>query len=215
MLTSRDYSSTNVLDRFSVWFYCVHIIFIFSDASFTFISTIHLNNSSQTILSPRTFYLSYCIKDALLPQRLMDKLYVIVNYIEMARVTGVTLDYLNSRGQQIKVMSMLLRKCRLKGDLVIPTPKRQQGGADATFEGATVLEPKKGFYRDPIATLDFASLYPSIMQAHNLCYSTLLMPSQVKELDESQYTKTPNGHCFVNQVSCFFTAYSFAPRVLL
>jgi len=141
----------------------------------------------------------YCIKDALLPQRLMDKLYCIVNYIEMARVTGVPLDYLNSRGQQIKVVSMLLRKCRKKGDLIIPTPKRGQNAGDSSFEGATVLEPKKGFYKDPIATLDFASLYPSIMQAHNLCYSTLLTHAQTKNLDESQYTKTPNGHYFVNQ----------------
>ncbi len=31
-----------------------------------------------------------------------------------------------------------------------------------------------GYYRNPVATLDFASLYPSIMMAHNLCYSTLL-----------------------------------------
>ena len=42
------------------------------------------------------------------------------------------------------------------------------------FEGAIVIEPKKGFYQQPIATLDFASLYPSIMMAHNLCYTTLL-----------------------------------------
>ena len=53
----------------------------------------------------------------------------------------------NSRGQQIKVVSMLLRKCRKKGDLVIPTPKRQQNAGDASFEGATVLEPIKGFYK--------------------------------------------------------------------
>ena len=33
-----------------------------------------------------------------------------------------------------------------------------------------------GYYREPVATLDFASLYPSIMMAHNLCYSTLLPP---------------------------------------
>ena len=42
---------------------------------------------------------------------------------------------------------MLLRKCRKKGDLVIPTPKRQQNAGDASFEGATVLEPIKGFYK--------------------------------------------------------------------
>lgn len=42
------------------------------------------------------------------------------------------------------------------------------------YEGATVLEPIAGYYKSPVATLDFASLYPSIMMAHNLCYSTLL-----------------------------------------
>ncbi len=42
------------------------------------------------------------------------------------------------------------------------------------YEGATVLDAKQGYYREPVATLDFASLYPSIMMAHNLCYSTLL-----------------------------------------
>ena len=45
---------------------------------------------------------------------------------------------------------------------------------DDEFVGATVIEPERGYYNKPIATLDFASLYPSIMQAHNLCYTTLL-----------------------------------------
>ena len=34
-----------------------------------------------------------------------------------------------------------------------------------SYEGATVLDPMTAFYDEPIATLDFASLYPSIMQA--------------------------------------------------
>ena len=42
------------------------------------------------------------------------------------------------------------------------------------YEGATVLDAKQGYYTTPVATLDFASLYPSIMMAHNLCYSTML-----------------------------------------
>lgn len=57
-------------------------------------------------------------------------------------------------------------------DLVIPVQKVNMTGEK--FEGAIVIEPKKGFYQEPIATLDFASLYPSIMMAHNLCYTTLL-----------------------------------------
>ena len=112
---------------------------------------------------------TYCLKDALLPQLLMDKLSVLVNYIEMARVTGVPMSFLISRGQQIKVYSMILRKCRREA-LLVPTLKKSGavGGAgdnDVGYEGATVLDPIKDYYQVPIATLDFASLYPSIMQA--------------------------------------------------
>jgi DNA polymerase delta subunit 1 len=64
----------------------------------------------------------YCLKDALLPLRLLDKLMCIFNYMEMARVTGVPLHYLLTRGQQIKVVSQLLRKvmCNVT-DLISPS----------------------------------------------------------------------------------------------
>jgi len=35
----------------------------------------------------------------------------VINYTEMARVTGVPFSYLITRGQQIKVMSQIYRKC--------------------------------------------------------------------------------------------------------
>jgi DNA polymerase delta subunit 1 len=135
------------------------------------------------------------LKDALLPQKLMDKLSVMVNYIEMARVTGVPLSYLLARGQQIKVFSMLLRKCKLTGLLIQTLAK--SGGDDVTYEGATVIEPKKAYYEMPIATLDFASLYPSIMQAYNLCYSTLVAKDDVAKLPPGSYQQTPSGDYFV------------------
>ena len=40
----------------------------------------------------------------------------------------------------------------------------------------TVPVAARSYYESPIATLDFSSLYPSIMMAHNLCYTTLLPP---------------------------------------
>lgn len=45
-------------------------------------------------------------QDAYLPQRLLDKLMFIFNYVEMARVTGVPISFLLSRGQSIKVTVM-------------------------------------------------------------------------------------------------------------
>jgi DNA polymerase delta subunit 1 len=66
----------------------------------------------------------YCLKDAYLPQRLMDKLMCFINYTEMARVTGVPFNYLISRGQQIKVVSQLFRKAQAEG-YVVPALKSE------------------------------------------------------------------------------------------
>ncbi|PUZ44005.1 hypothetical protein GQ55_8G053400 [Panicum hallii var. hallii] len=139
----------------------------------------------------------YCLKDAYLPQRLLDKLMYIYNYVEMARVTGVPISFLLSRGQSIKVLSQLLRKAKQK-NLVIPNIKGQGSGQD-TFEGATVLEASAGFYEKPIATLDFASLYPSIMMAYNLCYCTLVPAEDARKLNlpPESLNKTPSGEIFV------------------
>lgn len=41
----------------------------------------------------------YCLKDAYLPLRLMEKLMCLFNLTEMARVTGVPISYLFTRGQ--------------------------------------------------------------------------------------------------------------------
>ena len=61
-------------------------------------------------------------------------------------------------------------------------PAHESAPSTDQFEGATVIEPKRGYYKDPIATLDFSSLYPSIMIAHNLCYTTLLRPNMKDRL---------------------------------
>ncbi|XP_030921708.1 DNA polymerase delta catalytic subunit, partial [Geospiza fortis] len=80
----------------------------------------------------------------------------------------------------------------MQEDLLLPVVK-SEGGED--FEGATVIEPLKGYYDVPIATLDFSSLYPSIMIAHNLCYTTLLPPGgpQKHGLGPEDFIRTPTG----------------------
>lgn len=138
----------------------------------------------------------YCLKDSYLPLRLLDKLMCIINYMEMSRVTGVSLLSLLTRGQQIKVVSQLLRKAQEK-NYVMPT--YGVGSQEDQYEGATVIEPIKGYYKVPITTLDFSSLYPSIMIAHNLCYTTLLQGNFRERLvlTPDQFSRTPANHFFV------------------
>ena len=129
----------------------------------------------------------YCIQDTVLPHKLMAKLCQIQNQIEMAKACWVPLAFLSERGQQIKVFSQMAYKAR-ELNFIIPTiraPKFPTG--DDGYQGATVLEAQTGAYYSPITALDFASLYPSIMCAHNLCYSTMVMDPRYDNLPGVEY----------------------------
>jgi DNA polymerase delta subunit 1 len=130
----------------------------------------------------------YCLKDTELPHYLMAKLCQIQNVVEMAKACWVPLAFLSERGQQIKVFSQMAKKAR-ELNFIIPTirvPKVPTGDDDG-YQGATVLEAQTGAYYGPITALDFASLYPSIMCAHNLCYSTLVMDAKYDNLPGVEY----------------------------
>ena len=127
----------------------------------------------------------YCIKDTLLPHRLLSKLSILVNLLEMAKATWVPLCYLVERGQQIKVFSLLTKKAREMG-FMVPTISWGQYSAEG-YEGATVLDAQKGAYYRPITALDFEGLYPSIMMAHNLCYSSMVMDSKYENIPGVTY----------------------------
>jgi DNA polymerase delta subunit 1 len=127
---------------------------------------------------------AYCLKDTELPLKLMKKLCTIENLIEMAKATWVPLSFLSERGQQIKVFSQMARKAR---ELEFMIPTIQVNPESSEYQGATVLEAQTGAYYGPITALDFEALYPSIMCAHNLCYSTLVMDPKYDNLPGIEY----------------------------
>ena len=102
----------------------------------------------------------------------------------MAKATWVPINWLIERGQQIKVFSQITKKARELGFLIpsYPDVPHNQG-----YEGATVLEPHRGVHWNPVTALDFKSLYPSIMRAHNFCYSTLVMDNQYANIPGIEY----------------------------
>lgn len=127
----------------------------------------------------------YCIQDTLLPQLLVDKLHILQNQISMSNVTYVPIKYLIERGQSIKAFSQILRETRKAGYLV-PVIERNQN--EGSFEGATVLAPDTGAYFSPVTVCDFASLYPSIIRAHNLCFSTIVLNEEYDNLPDTEYS---------------------------
>ena len=52
-----------------------------------------------------------------------------------------------------------------------------------------VKEPPKNFFYSPVVVLDFQSLYPSIIIAYNICYSTCLGKLSDQDFDSLQNTE--------------------------
>lgn len=126
----------------------------------------------------------YCIQDTVLVVELIKQLKIITNLVEMAKVTRVPISWLITRGQQIKVFAQIAYSCSKK-NVCVPFFSKKKVDTDK-FVGATVLTANKGAYMtQAVAGLDFASLYPSIMIAHTLCYSTYVS-------NEPRYAKYKN-----------------------
>ena len=115
----------------------------------------------------------YCIQDCDLVLTLLAKLDVLTNSCGMADVCKVPLEYIfANRGQGIRIYSAVLYEAS-KQDQIIQTQECAEG--DISYEGAIVIEPKIGMYlNNPIAVLDYNSLYPSNMIAYNLSPDTLV-----------------------------------------
>jgi len=109
----------------------------------------------------------YCIRDCDVVLELVNKLALVYNLFQMAHVTFTRIQDLIWRGQQEKSMNLLVYYSHQMG-FVLPEAVK----VNRSYEGATVLDPVVGFYEDPVAVCDFASLYPSMMIDSNLCYST-------------------------------------------
>ena len=129
----------------------------------------------------REFLAQYCVKDAWLPCQIIVRRCKLVNALQMSQVTGVPLTDILHRGQQIRTLTLMLQfvKARCRKDpehprWYLPDESGKKPPPIDGFEGAVVIRPLPGFYQTPVVTLDFASLYPSIMRAYNMCFSTLV-----------------------------------------
>jgi len=118
----------------------------------------------------RSIIAKYCIQDCNLVHYLFNKSDILTGFIEMSKICSVPINFLVMRGQGIKLTSFIAKKCREKRTLM---PVIEKGNMDDGYEGAIVLEPKCDLYLDnPVACVDYASLYPSSMISENLSHDS-------------------------------------------
>lgn len=123
-----------------------------------------------TCLREMTKVMAYCVEDSNLVIDLFEKLNIWISLIEMSNIVGVTPMELFTSGQQVRCLSLLYNLAHMLEYII---DRREM--ESVSFNGGFVFEPVPGLY-DNVICLDFASLYPSIMQAYNICYTTLVSP---------------------------------------
>jgi DNA polymerase elongation subunit (family B) len=158
------------------------------------VSYMEINRRFRGSSVDRKVIVDYCMKDSVLPYLISQSKLYLTRYIEMARVTGTIIEWLVHKGQAIKASQQIRRMARKEGFVI---PYQKSVVADEQFKGAVVIEPQRGFYSNPVSTLDFNSLYPSIMIAHNLSYETFVGPTVLGGVSDSLYKTSPCGHSFV------------------
>ena len=142
----------------------------------------------------RAIIAKYCLQDCILVIKLLEKLQVINNNIGMSNVCHVPLSYIFTRGQGIKIFSLVAKKCRELNHLMpklkyIEKKKDSEGGDDEVvgYEGATVFPPITGVHYEPIPVLDYASLYPRSMIYKNISHECIVLEPKYDNLADYNY----------------------------
>jgi DNA polymerase elongation subunit (family B) len=122
----------------------------------------------------------YCVQDTWVTLLLFEKLLIWFDLIESATTNGVPIFYLYTKGQQIKMYSQMLKYCYHNNIVIQSKVLEPKEGEE--FSGAYVSDPVPGVY-SMILPFDFASLYPSIIIAHNIDYSKLVTDDRIPDSD--------------------------------
>ncbi|MCK9282607.1 MAG: DNA-directed DNA polymerase, partial [Melioribacteraceae bacterium] len=152
---------------------------------------IWLNGSDEDLRR----FIAYSRRDAIIALELLTTLKLMEKYVEMSKASGSLLQDIVNGGQSGMIENLLMRRFRKYDRVVSSKPDSEL--ADERFEnaselkGGAVLVPEKGLVEDVII-LDYKSLYPTLMMAYNLCYSTVLNKENISNSEE--IIKAPFGN---------------------
>lgn len=116
--------------------------------------------------------------DAHLALKLMFKLNVIPLTRQLTELCGNRWNRSLATARAERIEYLLLHEFYAqKPKFVLPDKvffEQKTGESEkAKYLGGLVLDPKVGFYDNFVMLLDFNSLYPSIIQEYNVCFTTI------------------------------------------
>ncbi len=155
------------------------------------------NDSGEKLLK----FIDYARRDSELAMEIFMKLKLLDKHIAVARVSGSLLQEVVDGGQTSMVDNLLLREYGKQDRVIPPKPSDElvamRNRGSEGLKGGEVLEPKKGLLEN-VVILDYKSLYPTIMMAHNLCYTTVVD----QDRPPGDTIKPPSGGEFISSEVC-------------
>lgn len=132
------------------------------------------------IIEKNTKVVDYNVIDSYLVIQLFEKLNVWVALIELANIVRVNPTDCFTRGQQKRCIAQLYHAASTHG--IVMTRREKE---PIYYNGGHVEDPRPGLW-DCVMCFDFNSLYPSIMIAYNICFTTLIRQEHIKHISEDK-----------------------------
>lgn len=129
----------------------------------------------------------YCIRDCTLTLRIHNHLRVMDKFESLAAVAKLPVDE-TINGRTSTLIDSILIRAADRAKVAVPMGRRND--REKPIEGGYVHEVKPGIY-NWVCVLDFKSMYPSIMIANNICFTTLVR-------DGTGAIKAPNGASYMS-----------------
>ncbi len=163
---------------------------------------VYLINMLQQTAEGREKIAEYVMWDSLLPLQIFVKLKSLLANLQVSKLALIPVQDVYDRAQGAKIGSKLRQELLdnvERGQSRYIKTVRQRGynkkKKKDRYEGATVLDPIRDFYENYVLVLDFASMYPTIIRAFNICYTTLISRADIIRLgliEGKHYWQVPN-----------------------
>uniref|UniRef100_A0A336MVQ2 DNA polymerase n=1 Tax=Culicoides sonorensis TaxID=179676 RepID=A0A336MVQ2_CULSO len=158
-------------------------------------------------------FINLTMQDTLYSLQIMIELEILPLALQITNISGNLMSS-TLRGGRSERNEWLLLHAFSEKDYIVPDKYHKEkktldsldiapGKKKAQYAGGLVLDPVKGFYDKYVLLMDFNSLYPSIIQEYNICFTTIIckdnevslpdpaaevgiLPKQIKKLVESR-----------------------------